>query len=235
MLRDFKFTENEYGLYCIPKEAEKGIVAQKALSGEAYEKETIERIRSFSKDKNVLHAGSCFGDFLPGICSVANFVYAFEPYPIMFRCSKITKLLNNINNCSIRNLGLSDSPGTKCFKTKDNAGEFLAGRARIREDGDVFFQEKIRVDAIDNLLPYENKLAVLHLDIEGHEKFALQGALRTIKRNKPVLILEFNASTQYFLDSDWFRDEILSFGYIEAERYFIHKQVFNCVFKFEGS
>ena len=51
MLRDFKLTENEYGLYCIPKEAEEGIVARKALAGECYEKETIERIRSFSKSK----------------------------------------------------------------------------------------------------------------------------------------------------------------------------------------
>lgn len=233
MLRDFKLTENEYGLYCIPKEAEEGIVAREALAGKCYEKETIERIRSFSKSKSVLHAGSCFGDFLPGICATANFVYAFEPYPVMYRCSKITKLLNNISNCSIRNLGLSDGPGIKSFKTKDNAGKFLAGRSRITDD--VFFQEKVCVDAIDNLIPYETNLGVLHLDIEGHEKFALRGGLRTIRKNKPVLILEFNKATQSLLDSDWFRDEILGLGYIESERYFIHKEVFNCVLKIEGS
>jgi len=43
---------------------------------------------------------------------------------------------------------------------------------------------------IDNAVPEDAAIAVLHLDLEGSEALAIEGGARTIARCRPVLILE---------------------------------------------
>jgi len=44
--------------------------------------------------------------------------------------------------------------------------------------------------ALDDFLPPDADVAVLHLDVEEFEEFALLGAAKTIERTHPILILE---------------------------------------------
>ena len=70
--------------------------------------------------------------------------------------------------------------------------------------------EQIDILTIDGSVPKDRNISILQLDIEGFEKQALMGALETIKRCKPILILEDDHG---FTKSDWFKDNILSLDY----------------------
>ena len=49
---------------------------------------------------------------------------------------------------------------------------------------------RVNVVAIDEIVPDTVTVAILQLDIEGFEEFAIAGAIKTIERSRPLLILE---------------------------------------------
>jgi len=57
------------------------------------------------------------------------------------------------------------------------------------------------------VLPSDRHIAIIELDVEGFEKPALAGALETIKRCKPILILET------LPEEDWLNENIFNLGY----------------------
>lgn len=44
--------------------------------------------------------------------------------------------------------------------------------------------------AIDDIIPKDRRISIIHLDIEGDEQKALEGAQKTIERCKPILVVE---------------------------------------------
>jgi hypothetical protein len=62
---------------------------------------------------------------------------------------------------------------------------------------------------------------LIHLDIEGFEGFAIQGALETINRCKPIIALEFrNFGIKYNFSDDQIRDLMKSINYTEVGKVF---------------
>jgi FkbM family methyltransferase len=56
--------------------------------------------------------------------------------------------------------------------------------------------------------------SLIHLDIEGYEGFAIEGAEKTIKRSRPVIVLETNGSgDEYGWPQEKIDSLILSWGY----------------------
>jgi hypothetical protein len=78
---------------------------------------------------------------------------------------------------------------------------------------DGFTHESVSVVALDDIVPATRKVTVLQLDVEGSEEQALMGALRTIKRCLPQIILESLPK-----DRDWFSNAILGLGYREIAK-----------------
>jgi hypothetical protein len=68
----------------------------------------------------------------------------------------------------------------------------------------------VNVVRIDDVIPADRDVSIIQLDVEGYEKEALIGAIQTIKRCLPILILEDNND---IINSPWFSSEILSIGY----------------------
>ena len=61
---------------------------------------------------------------------------------------------------------------------------------------------------MSTVVPSDRNVSVIQLDVEGSELQALKGALATIKRCKPLLVIEE-------LPSDaWITDNILGMGYV---------------------
>ena len=92
-----------------------------------------------------------------------------------------------------------------------NNGINLGGASRIikntKSTGKTIDVEIIR---IDDIIPNNRSISILQLDVEGYEKEVLCGALETIKRCSPLLILEDNNK---IINSDWFEKHIGSMGY----------------------
>jgi hypothetical protein len=146
-----------------------------------------EMIREHVKDFNaVLQAGGAAG--LYPLLYGLNFrrVYTFEPESFNFRCLA--------DNCKFQNVfkfnaGLSDKCGISRLKIM---GINNIGMNKIDDTG----TNEIYTMTIDSLEIEE--LSLIHLDIEGYEAKAFEGARKTIERCKPVIfsdVSDANGST----------------------------------------
>lgn len=79
----------------------------------------------------------------------------------------------------------------------------------VRETDESSTEGSIAVEVVtvDEVIPAERRISIIHLDVEGFEKPALAGALKSIRRCKPILILES------LPDEDWLSTNILQLGY----------------------
>ncbi len=224
---------NKYGGYCVPMSSRHRPAAVKILANEVYEPGTLEFMRSNCGDGDVVHAGTYFGDFLPALssaCGPSAKVWAFEPNPENFLCAEITVLLNGIRNVELANAGLGKRKEMLLVKTCDATGRSLGGASHIVNSGGLSTSsvgvEPVEMLSIDCAVEPGRNVSIIQLDVEGHEQEALCGALATINRCLPILMLEVWPNSN-LLESDWFAHNISSLGYRISGK--IHgNSVFRC-------
>ena len=224
---------NQYGGYCVPISSKHRPAASKILSGEIHEPNTIEFMTANCSDGDIVHAGTFFGDFLPALSqslSPGAKIWAFEPNPENYRCAQITTYINGLTNIELANAGLGERNEALSMVTTDDRGRALGGGSRlIGKNGEatVGLIETVQMVTVDEQLEIDRKVSIIQLDIEGHEKQALSGAIKTIRRHLPIIILEDWAESD-LIYSEWFSENILELGYRESEelpgnRFFISK------------
>jgi FkbM family methyltransferase len=87
------------------------------------------------------------------------------------------------------------------------SGNALGGRSRFTAGSDGKDLERVEVVAIDEVVPKERTVSVIHLDVEGFEQEALTGALARIQKDRPLLILETVP------DEEWLAHNLYPLGY----------------------
>jgi len=180
--------KNIYGKYCVPEISKHRDAAKLILSGKVYEPNTIKFMRENTGTGDVIHAGTYFGDFLPALSTVCKgTVWAFEPCSENYKCALKTIELNNLENVNLYNAALSNSHGVVSIKVQDN-NLHRGGMSRVVSSDD--FDEQVSSFRIDDIVPRNRKISILQLDVEGHELYALEGAIETIKQHSPIVILE---------------------------------------------
>jgi FkbM family methyltransferase len=204
---------NQYGGYCMPLSSIHRPAARSILSGAVWEPETIKFIAEHCKNGDIIHAGTYFGDFLPALsksCANGSKIWAFEPNPENFRCAVITALINGLPAVELINAGLGDKECSLPMMIADDTGRSLGGSSRLtleagQEDKSRFVE--VAIVTIDEVVSEDRQVTILQLDLEGFEMRALAGAMETIKRCKPVLILETLPTRA------WLTQNILKLGY----------------------
>jgi FkbM family methyltransferase len=208
---------NKYGGYCIPKSSCHRPAARAVLKKRIWEPNTIQYVIDNCGEGDVIHAGTFFGDFLPAFSQAIDSratVWAFEPNIESFRCAEITINLNDIQNVELRNTGLGEKADFLRLATKDVNGVSLGGSSRIlnHQPTNASGTEVVQIVTIDDTVEQNRHVSIIQLDVEGYEKQALAGAIQTINRCRPIIILEILPDSN-LLDSDWFKDNILALGY----------------------
>lgn len=188
--------ENAFGRYCVPLSSQHRLAPKKVLRGEIWERETIEFMRDRAKDRDIIHAGMFFGDFLPGLSPAmaeGRVIYGFEPNRENFSCAQWTMVLNGITNVIAHNVGLGAADSSAKMRVRDNGIARGGGSAiikgpgvRIPEDD----KEEVQVRSIDGVIPESADIGILQLDVEGFEWQALRGGIETIKRCRPTILVE---------------------------------------------
>lgn len=212
---------NKYGGYCVPYSSHHRQAAQKILAKDVYEPDTIEFLMSNCGEGDIVHAGTYFGDFLPAISSATSpdaIIWAFEPNNENYRCARITMEINQIDNVQLANAGLGEHAGTSMLEYRDAEGNYRGGASTIisTPSGGQSETEEISIMTLDETIDASRHVSIIQLDVEGHEQQALAGAMNTIKRCTPILILEtLTGST--LMSSDWFIDNILDMGYRKTQ------------------
>lgn len=161
-------------------------------------------IMKYVKDhRSVLQAGGNCGLY-PFLYSLTfDKVYTFEPDPLNFFCLADNCKSNNVIKF---NSAVSDKNG---FDTLSIVEETNVGMHKLGHESHQSVQ--IYCQKIDSL--EIDQLSLLHLDIEGHEPEAVNGARETIERCKPVVVLEVG-------ENDAVLTELMSsLNYEEVEQY----------------
>lgn len=210
---------NRYGGYCVPLASQHRPVPQTILEGEVWEPLTVDFLVSQCGTGDVIHAGTYFGDFFPplsrAIAPTAK-IWSFEPHPENYRCARITMAINGLRNIELRNAGLGERAGSFVMNMIDReSGMALGGASRInrelRDASDVG-QTRVEVVSIDDVVPSDRPISIIQLDVEGFEQYALTGALKTIRRCRPAIIVEKKP------DEAWLAENLYPLGYQKAGR-----------------
>jgi FkbM family methyltransferase len=192
---DCLVARNEHGVYCVPRASQHRPVAQAILASGVWEAETLDLVRGADREGDIVHAGTFFGDFLPALArsrADGALVWAFEPGDENYRCTEITIAFNGLENVELANVGLDARGGTALLATGDREGLPLGGASRIIDPARARWwdNEQVQVVAVDEVVGADRSVSAIHLDVEGHEQEALAGALHTIARCRPLIVLE---------------------------------------------
>ena len=152
----------------------------------------------------------------------SKIVHAFEPNPIIFKDIKLN-LSKIIKNISFYGYALSDHENTSILKVpirnknfdRDNYEEyFQMGKATIHKENKMKDIETFEVKSkkLDSF-SFSNKISFIKVDVEGHELAVIRGAENTIKKNKPILLVEIEERHSQKKVSETL-DYINSLGYI---------------------
>lgn len=171
---------------------------KRAINNE-YEKE-LKIINKFAdKFKDALDIGVYRGVYSYKLSQNFKKIHAFEPNPLLYPYLK-KNLYKIISNIELYNLALSNNNGITELKLplrsksifKDNIEElFQLGAATMHPKNKIenYKRVPIKIKKLDDI-KIENKIGLIKIDVEGHEKNVIQGGLETIKNNKPILLVE---------------------------------------------
>jgi len=149
----------------------------------------INEINSWFKNKDKKHAvdiGANIGFMTAYFGTHWNRVTAFEPTPSVFEC-----LQKNCNKPNIKliNKALSNTEKNVLFAT--------GGRSEINQIvSDTQFLKKhwkhITIPAVTLDSLNLTDVDLIKIDVEGHELSVVNGAEKTIKNNKPLIVIEIS-------------------------------------------
>ena len=159
------------------------------VKDEIYDRQAFEVMERVLKPESCCVDVGCHkGQFLDEYirCSPKGTHYAFEPIPYLFE-----QLIENYKSARVFNYALSDKSGeTSFFILPDKpALSGLNEREAIQKE---LPREKItiRTERLDEVIPKEVKIDYIKVDVEGAEGLVISGALDTLKRNRPFVVLE---------------------------------------------
>ncbi len=115
-------------------------------------------------------------------------VIAFEPVPTNFAKLTYNVGLNTFKNIELRNIALGNKAENISIKADINSNNPGAYHLFDRE-GDVLINCQIGDELIK-----DQPIDFIKIDVEGYESFVIDGLTQTIKKNKPIIVFEYDSS-----------------------------------------
>tara|TARA_R110002072_G_scaffold2292_1_gene19052 strand:+ start:2063 stop:2716 length:654 start_codon:yes stop_codon:yes gene_type:complete len=190
-------------------------VIKSLLANRIWEKKINTMMLKYIKPSWVcLDIGANIGLHSLTMAKLGKVVHSFEAQPIIAECLQSTIVKKEINNIILYKYALGAVQRESAIFT-DNSG-----RSSIEGVRDHLFSHRIPtyMRRLDDL--HIPKVDFMKIDIEGYEWHMLQGAEETIKKHRPLLILEtfktkknmneleifcekFSYSKQYISSGNW--------------------------------
>lgn len=138
--------------------------------------------------RRAIDVGANIGKYSYALSKYFDCVDAFEPN---IECSKMLRAYaSKKNNVTVHNVGLSNNTGDVTLYVpflKGKAG-LDVGLASITDPGGDCKRLTISLQRLDDF-NFKN-VDFIKIDVEGHEYEVLEGAIETIRREKPILLVE---------------------------------------------
>ena len=140
----------------------------------------VKAINYCIKKQCAIDIGAHVGHWAHNLKQEFKSVHCFEPIPDNYAC-----LVNNVPGCSYYPIALLDKPGrfNLYLESNSNSGSWTAFPEQ--ENHTRILTVKTRTLDSFNLAP-----DFIKMDVQNCELFVLQGAVNTLRVNKPVLCIE---------------------------------------------
>lgn len=180
----FRIRQKGFVLSFYPSSMSRVLWVGQYLSEENYREEQEFFRRYLRPDDDVIDVGANIGFFtLIFSTLVGKFgkVYAFEPHPRIYKYLQGNLVLNKVDNVYAFNLALGNKSGT--VKFSDKKGDDI-NSVVVDDDSGITVPAK-RLDAVG----IESvSVSLLKIDVEGYEKFVLEGAGHTLQKVQCIYI-----------------------------------------------
>mgnify|MGYP006101808377 CR=1 FL=1 len=185
---EIKVVENDGEKYAIPA----WDVFSHPHQFSTYKPVISEILKHCNNKRVVFQAGGNIGIYTKEYSNFFDTVYTAEPDSTNFKCLSIN-CIDNLNIVKFQTCLGSDNSSTHMLNPFEivDCGGIHVYTDEHKKRPDLCYKQshhKIPIIKIDNLCI--DNLDLIHLDIEGYELYALQGAIETIKKYKPTIVLE---------------------------------------------
>jgi FkbM family methyltransferase len=165
-------------------------------------------------DANVIDVGAHTGDVLADVLRIAPHGrhIGFEPLPDL-----AIALQRRHPGVCVRNVALSDTPGTASFTHVLDRPGWSGLKPRPTPDGATARTEQIEVvtERLDDAIPEDHVPALIKIDVEGAELQVLAGAARTLAAHRPLVLFEhgLGSADHYGTRPEQVHDLLAGLGY----------------------
>lgn len=141
-----------------------------------------------SRDRDAIDVGANDGSYVHYLRRYARRVIAFEPMPSLARALR-RKFRRDV---VVESVALSDAAGTVslCMPVVD--GVVVTGCSTVSRAASATYPGhraiEVPMDRLDSV--YSGDVGFIKIDVEGHEQAVLDGAVETIRRCRPRLLVE---------------------------------------------
>lgn len=146
-----------------------------------------------NKNSIVVECGCHIGTHTLVLTSLCKTFYGFEPMPDTYDILTKNIKLNNIDNAIIFKKGVADKESITNFSWipyGNPGGSGLNNNPMGKPDWIISTNKNIEVKLTTIDLLKLDKLDFIKIDVEGYETLVIEGAINTIKKYKPVIIME---------------------------------------------
>ena len=154
-----------------------------------YDRDTVEVMRRvLRRDSSCVDVGAHNGNILRTMLDLSprGTHFAFEPLPHL-----AARLRVAFPTVRVHEVALSDYAGQASFIHVANDAAYSGLRPRIYDRPDPVLQQiAVTVTRLDDVIPPEQALAFVKIDVEGGEFHVLRGAIETIRRCRPIVVFE---------------------------------------------
>ena len=170
-------------------------ISRDVLFNGEYEKENIDLALEFLANRGLVFdaffdVGANIGTTSLNVSKKFKNIYSIEANPKTFSLLKLNTA--HVKNITLFEVALSSKKGNSNISFFDGgyAGAFLS---KNKKKDNTLNYIKVKTDTLDNLTKSLslNKF-LIKMDIEGEEYNAMLGALKTIRKYRPVYIIEIN-------------------------------------------
>jgi FkbM family methyltransferase len=174
-----------------------------------------------SRDKDAIDVGANDGSYVHYLRRHARKVIAFEPIPSLADALR-AKFRHDVE---IRSIALSDRAGTVELHMPVVDGVTVTGCSTVSPTASATYPDHRAIEVPMATLDssYEGDVGFIKIDVEGHEQAVLDGAVQTIRRCRPRMLVEIDErlspgglarAKAYFRDLDY-RGYFVQAGHIE--------------------
>jgi len=200
---EFAFSLDFFGLTYLGVSS--NLIDREILLYGAYEKPVLFFMRDnfgLSGCRNFVDVGANRGQHSLFMSKYAQAVYAFEPYPPAWRDMTRMIDLNKLLKIHLWKVGLgktnSEAEFFKPPRENLGTGSFIPNFSKENTPygklplvrGDGFFKANHIKD-----------FCMIKIDVEGAEKFAIEGLQETLKKERPIIVMEYNVAGRTFFEN----------------------------------